>query len=233
MKGMPDVHFTVSTKVPDCQKFFNQGIGQLHGFWYLEAERSFRQAAMFDPECAMAYWGMARSVLGSERAFQRLIEEAVKRKDSASPWNLVIIDALAKYIKTPKEKKKERSEAYTRDLENILLDHPKDLETRALLALQHWKNSRNGIKIQSHIAVDAVLQQVFQESPMHPAHHFRIHLWDYKRQLKLWTLLQSADRRVQGLPIFGICQAIFIPRLSATMMHATNKRLQHELIMPT
>ena len=45
------------------------------------------------------------------------------------------IDALAKYIKTSKDKKKERSEAYTRDLENILLDHPKDLETRALLAL--------------------------------------------------------------------------------------------------
>jgi len=181
MKGMPDVHFTVSTKVPDCQKFFNQGIGQLHGFWYLEAERSFRQAAMFDPECAMAYWGMARSVLGSEERSKGFIEEAVKRKGSASPLESRHIDALAKYIKTPKEKKKERSEAYTRDLENILLDHPKDLETRALLALQHWKNSRNGIKIQSHIAVDAVLQQVFQESPMHPAHHFRIHLWDYKK----------------------------------------------------
>ena len=33
MQGMPDVQFAVTTKVPECQKFFNQGIGQLHGFW--------------------------------------------------------------------------------------------------------------------------------------------------------------------------------------------------------
>src|ERR1700750_1217667 len=40
-----NVNFPITTTVPDAQKFFNQGIGQLHGFWFLEAERSFRQAA--------------------------------------------------------------------------------------------------------------------------------------------------------------------------------------------
>src|SRR4051794_32501290 len=53
------VNFPVTTTVPEAQKFFNQGIGQLHGFWFLEAERSFRQAAALDPQCAMAYWGMS------------------------------------------------------------------------------------------------------------------------------------------------------------------------------
>ena len=53
------VDFAVSTVNAEARKFFNQGVGQLHGFWYFEAERSFRQVAAIDPECAMAYWGMA------------------------------------------------------------------------------------------------------------------------------------------------------------------------------
>jgi len=190
MKGMPKVNFHVSTKEPDCQAFFNQGIGQLYGFWNLEAERSFRQAAVIDPDCAMSYWGMARANLGNETRSKGFIEEAVKRKDSATSREARHIDALSKYIKTPKEKKKERSEAYARDLENILLEFPDDTETRALFALQHWSNSRNGVKIQSHLAVDALLQQVFQAEPMHAAHHFRIHLWDHKKASKA---LASAD----------------------------------------
>ena len=67
MKGMPKVNFPVTTKNPKCQAFFNQGIGQLHGFWNLEAERLFRQAAVIDPTWAMAYWGMARANTGNEK----------------------------------------------------------------------------------------------------------------------------------------------------------------------
>src|SRR5687768_9269426 len=43
------VSFPATSKVADVQAFMNQGVAQLHGFWYLEAERSFRQAAMLDP----------------------------------------------------------------------------------------------------------------------------------------------------------------------------------------
>ncbi len=59
MKGMPDIQFPVSTTNALAQQFFTQGVGQLHGFWYFEAERSFRQAVVHDPNLAMAYWGMA------------------------------------------------------------------------------------------------------------------------------------------------------------------------------
>ena len=72
MKGMPVVNFHVTTKKPKCQAFFNQGLGQLHGFWNLEAERSFRQAAVIDPNCTMAYWGMARANMGNEKRAQGL-----------------------------------------------------------------------------------------------------------------------------------------------------------------
>jgi peroxiredoxin len=181
MKGMPKIDFPVTTKKPKCQAFVNQGLGQLHGFWNLEAERSFRQAAVLDPNCTMAYWGMARANLGNEKRGQGFIAEAVKRKGSASPREVKHVDALAKYFKTPKEKKTERAQAYAKALEEILYEFPDDLETRALLAYQFWANSRNGVKIQSHEAVDALLQGVFKVDPIHPAHHYRIHLWDYKR----------------------------------------------------
>ena len=181
MKGMPKVNFPVTTKKPKCQAFFNQGIGQLHGFWNLEAERSFRQAAVIDPTCAMAYWGMARANTGNEKRAKGFIAEAVKRKEGASPREVKHVEALAKYVNTPKEKKTERAQAYAKALEEILYEFPDDLETRALLALQFWVNSRNGVKIQSHEAVDALIQGVFKVNPMHPAHHYRIHLWDYKR----------------------------------------------------
>src|SRR5215472_3900170 len=61
MPGMGKVSFLVTTDKPEAQAFINQGVGQLHSFYYFEAERSFRQAAKIDPACSMAYWGMAMS----------------------------------------------------------------------------------------------------------------------------------------------------------------------------
>lgn len=66
MPGMSEIDFPTSTKSEKAQAFFEQGIAALHGFWYLEAERSFRQAALEDPEMAIAYWGMAMANLNNE-----------------------------------------------------------------------------------------------------------------------------------------------------------------------
>jgi hypothetical protein len=53
--GTGKIHFPVTSKDARVQKFVEQGIGQLHGFSYYEAERSFRQAAAIDPACRIAY----------------------------------------------------------------------------------------------------------------------------------------------------------------------------------
>ena len=44
---------------PAAQKHLERGLALLHHMTYLEAEASFRAAAEADPECAIAYWGMA------------------------------------------------------------------------------------------------------------------------------------------------------------------------------
>src|SRR5207244_2808913 len=48
MQGMGAVSFPITTQSAEAQRFFDQGVAQLHGFWFYEAERSFRQAAKFD-----------------------------------------------------------------------------------------------------------------------------------------------------------------------------------------
>lgn len=184
MPGMPAITFPITTKSPEAQQFFLQGVGQLHGFWYYEAERSFRQAALLDKDCAMAYWGMAMANMDNASRAQKFMAECVKRKHDASEREKMYIDAADAYFKADVNKKKERNEAYTKALEKILYKFPDDVEARSLLALQLWKNRDAGIPISSHLALDALLSEVFAAQPMHPAHHYRIHLWDYEKSDK-------------------------------------------------
>jgi peroxiredoxin len=62
-----------------------------------------------------------------------------------------------------------------------LYKFPDDIEARSLLALQLWKNRDGGTPISSFLAIDALMDQVFKADPMHPSHHYRIHLWDAER----------------------------------------------------
>ena len=50
--------FAVTTASSQAQDYVDQGVALLHGFWYYEALRSFRQATKIDPQCAMALWGI-------------------------------------------------------------------------------------------------------------------------------------------------------------------------------
>ena len=67
LEGMGTTSMPVTTKSDEARKFFNQGVSQVHSFWFLEAERSFLQAATLDPDMAMAYWGIALSAAGDHR----------------------------------------------------------------------------------------------------------------------------------------------------------------------
>jgi tetratricopeptide (TPR) repeat protein len=73
LPGMGDSNMPVTTRSEEARKFFNQGISQIHSFWFIESERSFLQAAALDPDMAMAYWGISVSAAGDYRpAFQLL-----------------------------------------------------------------------------------------------------------------------------------------------------------------
>lgn len=199
MQNTGNVKFPVTTQQPQAQAFFNQGLGQLHGFWYFEAERSFREVALLDPDCAMAYWGMAMANINNRTRAQKLIAEAVKRKDKADQRERMYIEALDAFLKADETKKKPRAEAYTKSLEAILLKYPDDLEAKAFLALQLWLNREAELPITSYLAIDALLDPIFAANPMHPAHHYRIHLWDYEKPEKALTSAALGGQSAPGI----------------------------------
>ena len=213
MGGMGNVHWEISTKNPMAQRFFDQGIVQLHGFWFFEAERSFRQAAAFDPDCAMLYWGMARANIEnlsrskgfSEQAMKKLEKATDKEKRLVEAWHNRVKDTKLDPIASDDEKpksvaqkkavdrakrkedekgkkdKQERLKQYVKDIESVAYDYPDDIELKAMLVLQYWQNVSSGIEIQSYVAINSIMADIFHSNPKHPVHHYRIHLWDYKK----------------------------------------------------
>ncbi|MCA8955377.1 MAG: hypothetical protein KDC87_04845, partial [Planctomycetes bacterium] len=190
--GCGAVHFPVRGLVDTAQQFFDQGVGQLHGFWYFEAERSFRQVLLLQPDCAMGYWGMAMANVENEARAHGLIREAWERREHGSERERRYIEALARFHgaagkdfaddwKPPASRSKEdeqRRKRFVEDLEELIYEHPEDIEAKALLANHLWLNMRAGISIPSRQANQALLDQVFASVPNHPAHHYRVHLWD-------------------------------------------------------
>jgi peroxiredoxin/Flp pilus assembly protein TadD len=213
MPGMAPIDFPTSASQPRAQAFFEQGIAQLHGFWYFEAERSFRQAAAIDSDFAMAYWGMSLANRENADRARGFIETAVKLKDKATPREQKYIEAYAQFFKPldeapePKtaaddaneterkladlerevhqsresDKEQERRRKLLSDLERIIDQHPEDIEAKALLIAEMWFAQDTGLGIVSRYAVNALLGDIFEANPAHPAHHYRIHLWDYVR----------------------------------------------------
>ena len=235
--GTGKIEFAISSKSPSARRFFLQGVGQLHGFWYFEAERSFRQVAAIDPDCAMAYWGMAMANVDNEARARGFANQAWTRRKSTSKREQRYIEAIAKFYavaKDPKPAKKKpsaktsdkaapakkpankkpannepaksdqdgkddaastggkpakvkrlsrtqeiaRRRQYVKDMETLIHEFPEDIEAKAFLANQLWLDVRKGVPIHSRLANDALLAQVFAKNPMHPAHHYAIHLWD-------------------------------------------------------
>ena len=199
MAGTGDVHFPITTKVPRAQELFDQGVGQLHGFWYFEAERSFRQAAALDPDCATAYWGMAQANVNNPKRATDFMKQAVKRLDKVSRREQLWIDGYSAYFAETKADEKDRRAAVVRALEDLTYEFPDDLEAKAFLVLQIWDNSKHGLPLVSRRVLDALSKEVLAKNPMHPGvHHYRIHLWNGQNGDK--RALDAAARCGQSAP---------------------------------
>ena len=183
MAGMPKIDFPITTRIPEAQKFFTQGVAQQHGFWYFEAERSHRQASALDPDAAMPYWGMAMANVNNDKRAKGFLAKASERKAKASKREQMWITSLENYYKDDKRDKKQRQLGYIKDLEAIVQDFPKDIEAKAFLVWKIW-DANGTVPISSNQAVDALIDQIFAVNPMHPAHHYRIHLWDDDKPIR-------------------------------------------------
>lgn len=187
MGGTGKVHFPVSSKDPRVEKFVEQGIGQMHGFWFVEAERSFREAARLDPHCGIAYWGMAiaNQTLDPRRSRQ-FAEAAERHKDGLSERELLYLAALT-------------DEA---GYQKIAAKYPDDLEAKAFEVWRLWNKRERGDQSDALVKqANKLIAAILRAEPMHPIHHAMIHFADSLNRVQ--DALGSAAKCGPSAPSIG------------------------------
>ena len=192
-KGLGDHHHPISTRNPDTQAYFDQGVKLLFGFNHAEAIRSFRQAARLDPDCAICWWGVAFAL--GPNINMPMPEDAVKPawealgraralEAKASPEETAWIEALAaRYEADPKSHRKALDAAFAAAMGRLWKAWPDDLDAgvfyaEAMMDTQPWDYwQADGVTPKGHGgAIDAVLESVIRRAPDHPgALHLYIH----------------------------------------------------------
>jgi tetratricopeptide (TPR) repeat protein len=144
-EGLGGFTRAVTTTSAEAQRYFDQGLAFLYAFNHDEAIRSFEQGARLDPQCAMAWWGVAYAngphinnpVVPEERA--RAAWEALGRAQAvvagASPVEQALVAALAaRYADPQPEDRRPLEQAYADAMREVWKAYPKDADVGALFA---------------------------------------------------------------------------------------------------
>jgi tetratricopeptide (TPR) repeat protein len=197
-QGTEYVRFPITTKSPEAQQFFLQGVAQMHSFWSVEAERSFLHAASLDPEAPMPWWGVAMVATGDFRPrfqlenYRNLVSEtparvmeAVRKAQelSAAPGKATDLEKM--YIAAVAARRDARAknpdEAYVNSLRAIVAKYPDEVEAGSYLALHLMRGFELPAKTPREGSMEAVeiLKGLLRKAPDHPGvHHYVIHGWE-------------------------------------------------------
>jgi len=184
-----DLNFPISCG-PQIQPRFDAVLAALHSFWYAEALQEFKAIAQTDPDCAIAYWGVAMTQWNELWAPPRpdnlkIGREAIERAQAASqksPREADFIDALAVfYTDTDKLDHRTRAAAYAKKMEAVAQKYPNDREVKIFYALSLLASADPLDKTyKNQLQAGAMLEQLFAELPTHPGvAHYIIHAYDY------------------------------------------------------
>jgi len=186
------LHHPITTKSPQAQRYFDQGLRLVYAFNHDEATRSFQEAARLDPECAMAYWGIALTLgpnynlpTDSDRAktAYEATQKALALASGVSEPERVYIEAIAKrYSATPEADRKALDIAYADAMREVARRYPADhdaatLFAEALMDLRPWDLwTLDGQPQPGTLEIVATLESVLKKKPDHPgAIHYYIH----------------------------------------------------------
>jgi hypothetical protein len=218
MTGLGDVHHSVSTRNPEAQRFFDQGLALIFAFNHYEAAKSFRRAAELDPHLAMAYWGVGLASGPNinadvnpeqEKMAFEAAQKALKLANDAPEPERAYITALTKrYSDDPKADLKKLAFAYKEAMGDVVRQWPDDLDAATLYAesamdLRPWQFwSSDGKPAEGTEELVAVLESVLRRNPDHVgANHYYIHAVEASRQPE--RALASAERLKTLTPAAG------------------------------
>jgi hypothetical protein len=182
------VHFETSCK-PDAQQRFDQAMLYQHSFWYRASQKSFEEALKADPECAIAYWGIALSLLYNPHVappVKNLAEGAAalakgKALSAKTQRERDYIEALdAMYADYDKVDHRTRVLAYLKAMEQLAQRYPNDDEAQIYYALALNVGASPADKTYANqLKGAAILEKIWTRQPEHPGiAHYLIHLYD-------------------------------------------------------
>jgi len=192
VSGLGNNHHPVSTKNPEAQKFFDQGLRFIYAFNHDEAARSFGHAAELDPKLAIAYWGVAEAIGpnyndpaddGRFKQAHDAIQKAVDLSAGASPSEQAYIQAMAKrFPPDPQADRRKAAEDYHDAMREVTQRFPDDLDAATLFAesgmnLHPWGLWHvDGTPETGTEEIVASLESVIRRDPNHlGAIHYYIH----------------------------------------------------------
>ncbi|MGH9404168.1 MAG: hypothetical protein ACRD2P_18950, partial [Terriglobia bacterium] len=186
-----NVRFPVSCS-SEVQKGFEMSVALLHSFQYEEAGKAFSEVAQQDPNCAMAYWGLAMSLYQQLWNFPdaatlkkgyKDVEKAQKAGAETDREHEYIAAAAAFYQNDPKLSQTARTEAYSKAMEELYERRPADVNAGAFYALSLVALAQDGVNnLQNRKHAIAILDKLFSTHPGNPGvDHYLIHASDDPR----------------------------------------------------
>lgn len=191
-EGMDLLSYPVTTKSPEAQKYFNQGLLFAYGFNHAEAARSFYQAIRLDSTCAMCYWGYA-FVLGPnynagmdpghyERAFEAM-KSANKYAASCTEKEKALIKAMTvRYAKEAPESRSHLDSAFMEAMKIVHQQYPEDVDiasiyAESLMDMHPWDLwEKDGAAKPWTPEIIKAIEVAIRLNPNHPGgHHYNIH----------------------------------------------------------
>jgi len=182
-----DVNFSLSCDY-SVRETFDLALALLHSFEYNEAEKAFVKVLDADPECAMAYWGVAMSIYHAAwfpptdkeltRASKILeVAKSIEKSDKENDY----FEAIASfYTDWDKIDHKARAKKYEEKMEGMYLKYKGDTEAAIFYTLALYSTrDRVGKEYVNERKAGAILEALFKEQPNHPGiAHYIIHNYD-------------------------------------------------------
>ena len=211
----------ISTKNPQAQAFFDQGLRLAWGFYFPESIASYQEAARMDPDHPMPFWGMAHAMGPNPNSrYARMpddpkgeglkaINKALDRIDRATPLEAKLIRALhVLYDQQTIPDQDDRDQAYLTAMRSLNQEYQDDPDIAALYAasymsIRRWDywDSEGNPKAETMPVAEA-LEHIIAQGLSHPGvFHLHIHL--IEASLEPERALVSADALEATVPIVG------------------------------
>src|SRR5580765_1973174 len=172
-----------------AQKEFEKGLAQLHSFFFPETVKTFSAIPQIDPNCAIAYWGIAISqrpnpLVGPfDAATLKRGLDAVEKGEAIGAKTARERDwlgALKQYFKDYDQVDQDtRTHNYERAMEALTKKYPGDVEAKIFhaLALNEVFDHKS---MENLLKAVKILEPIDKKYPDHPGvTHYIIHSLDF------------------------------------------------------